>query len=92
MGLKFECPINFPTKHKEVELEIRFRLNLEEIRLQGNLRWKKNYGKVYLYGLEIKNKKDVQEILISELKTFSNNVLLNNKKMIIPLAQKMKIN
>lgn len=80
-GLKLTSPLYIPLENKEIEIEILFKLNQDELKLTGILVWRKdNVNSLYSYGVQFTIDESTQKTLIQELKTYSKGVALIKKK------------
>ncbi|RXI96424.1 PilZ domain-containing protein [Anaerobacillus alkaliphilus] len=70
-GLKLSTSFTLPVTHRNIEIEITFKLNEEEIKLTGNVLWVKNSS----YGVQFTIDDSSRKQLIEELKLYSRGVV-----------------
>lgn len=79
-GLKLETSADLPIT---TSIDVTFGLNSTSLNVRGNIKWKKNYLKKYIIGLELQNDEELKRKIINELKQHvkkeRQNSLTNNR-------------
>ena len=78
-GLKFKSPINLPIEKNNFLLEVSFILADRLICILGKPTWKKNEGKMSVYGFTGLDDKETQKEIINVLKIYTK-MLYNETK------------
>ncbi|MGF2617869.1 PilZ domain-containing protein [Rossellomorea aquimaris] len=66
-GCQMAASLDIPVE-QEVSVQVNFTLNDEEIRVEGQLVWKKPFGLGFQYGVEFSQDEDLAELITDELK------------------------
>ncbi|OIJ20699.1 hypothetical protein BKP45_08630 [Anaerobacillus alkalidiazotrophicus] len=79
-GLKLTIPLDIPLKGKNIEIEVSFKLNEEDLKVTGILIWSKNMYTHYSYGVQFTIDHSLRKKLIEELKVYSKGIAVIKKK------------
>lgn len=72
-GLRMKTLFDLPLKEKNFLLEFNFKINEKQIRILGNIVWKKREGSSFTYGIIGREDDETKHELIEELKELSRN-------------------
>lgn len=72
-GLKLKTPTDIPLAEM---LYIEFGI-ITPISVRGDIRWKRNYGSYFIYGIHLKNDSDLQKQITYELKQYVKRKLIH---------------
>lgn len=79
-GLNLTTPLHISLEVKNIEIEISFKLNKEELKVTGILIWSKNMYTHYSYGVQFTIENSIRKKLIEELKIYSKGIAVIKKK------------
>lgn len=78
-GIKFRSPINLPIEQNDFLLEISFILADQFIHVLGKPKWKKNEGKMSVYGFTGLDDKETKTEIINVLKIYTKMIYNESK-------------
>lgn len=73
-GLRIKTLYNLPVNDRNFLLEFNFKIYDKQIRIIGNLVWKKQEDSFFIYGFIGREDEETKHEVIEELKEFSKNV------------------
>ncbi|MFD2443321.1 PilZ domain-containing protein [Bacillus sp. CGMCC 1.16607] len=79
-GVRFKTDLNLPVNEKNFLIEMSFSINKKQIRLIGDLIWKKTFHSYYIYGLVGRDDAETKLEIIEELKGFARVIQMGYKK------------
>ncbi|WP_374723035.1 PilZ domain-containing protein [Peribacillus tepidiphilus] len=72
-GCKFSSKLDLKN-FQDIKLEVSFQINGHLLHLPGVIVWKKKYIHTFFYGYAIDENRDLEELILKEVKTYSKMI------------------